>query len=93
VIGVACVAQWADDVNDTVARAQIKQLLNDLAAAANSRGLLLDFKFQNDASYTQSPLRGYGQESLNYIRNTASKYDPTGVFQTLQNSGFLVSKA
>ncbi|KAF1959970.1 FAD-binding domain-containing protein [Byssothecium circinans] len=90
---LAIITQWADDADDAVARSQISQLIGELASAARSRGLLLDFLFQNDASYTQSPLKSYGPESLEYITKIASKYDPTGVFQTLQNSGFLVSKA
>lgn len=85
--------EWTNDTDDDVARSQISQLIDELAAAAKARGLLLDFLFQNDASYRQSPLKSYGPESLAYIKKIASKYDPEGVFQTLQNSGFLVSKA
>ena len=46
----------------------------------------------NDASYTQSPLQGYGPESLASLSATSHKWDPEGVFQKLQNSGFLLSK-
>jgi len=85
--------QWTSNADDDVARSQMSQLIEELAAAARSRGLLLDFLFQNDASYTQNTLRSYGNESLRYLKEMAQKYDPEGVFQKLQNSGFLVSRA
>jgi hypothetical protein len=46
----------------------------------------------NDASYTQSPLKSYGTNSLASLNAASRKYDPKGVFQKLQNSGFLLSK-
>ena len=46
----------------------------------------------NDASYIQSPLQGYGPESLAFLGAASRKWDPEGVFQRLQNSGFLLSK-
>ena len=92
-LGLGIMTQWTSDADDEVARSQMSQLIEELAAAATSRGLLLDFLFQNDASYTQSPLKSYGDESLRYLKEMAQKYDPEGVFQKLQNSGFLVSRA
>jgi hypothetical protein len=61
--------------------------------AAAAKGKLLDLQFMNDSGYQQSPLASYGSASLSYLKSMSKKYDPTQVFQRLQNSGFLVSKA
>lgn len=50
---------------------------------------LLDFVFMNDDSPTQTVLDSYGTENLEKMRVASAKYDPDGVFQTLQNYGVL----
>ena len=75
-----------------MARSQIRQLMSSIESTAKARGLLMDFQFMNDASYTQSPLNGYGKESLASLSAASRKWDSEGVFQKLQNSGFLLSK-
>lgn len=47
----------------------------------------------NDAGYQQNPLASYGAANLNTLKSVSKKYDPKQVFQKLQNTGFLVSKA
>lgn len=54
--------------------------------------MMLPYIYPNNAGLNQKPLQGYGDRSFNYIKSIAKKYDPTGVMQTLQNDGFLVSK-
>jgi hypothetical protein len=66
--------------------------MSSIESTAEARGLLMDFQFLNDAGYTQSPLKGYGKESLESLSAASHKWDPEGVFQKLQNSGFLLSK-
>jgi hypothetical protein len=46
----------------------------------------------NDASVAQSPLDSYGSVNVAKMRDVSSRYNPAGVFQRLQNSGFLLSK-
>lgn len=41
----------------------------------------------------QNPLASYGNETLEKLKEIAGKYDPEGVFQTLQNGGWLLSMA
>lgn len=81
--------EWKDDTNDELAMKQTHQLISSLEAVARTRGLLLDFKFMNDASYTQDP---FVADTLSSLKVASRKWDPTGVFQGLQNCGFLVSK-
>jgi hypothetical protein len=90
--GLAILAQWTDDADDDLARSQIRQLISSFESTAKARGLLLNFHFMNDCSHLQSPLQSYGPESLAFLKTVSQKWDPQGVFQKLQNSGYLLSK-
>lgn len=57
------------------------------------RGSYLPFKYMNDASRDENPLRSYPTANLERLKAIAAKYDPLGVFQRLQNGGFLLSKS
>jgi len=89
---LALIVQWTEDAEDDLARSQIRQLISGIQAAAKAPGKLLDFEFMNDASYVQNPLKSYGETSLASLNGTREKWDPKGVFQDLQHSGFLLSK-
>jgi hypothetical protein len=88
-LGLGIMGEWKDDTNDEQAIMQTHQLISSIEAAARARGLLLDFKFMNDASYTQFP---FVASTLKPLKGASEKWDPEGVFQRLQNSGFLISK-
>jgi hypothetical protein len=89
--GLAISSEWTDDANDLTARTQMRQLISSLQMVNRERGLLFDFQFMNDASYTQSPLTSYGPEMLAFLRDTSRKWDTQRTFQRLQNGGFLLS--
>lgn len=59
---------------------------------ATARGLYDPFIYMNDASRDQDPLSSYGANNLARLKAIAARYDPSGVFQKLQNDGFLLSK-
>lgn len=85
--------QWEKDSEAELAQSKSEQLLQKVDSVASEMGLLLDFKFMNDASGLQSPLDGYGQKSISSLKAASQKWDPEGVFQKLQNGGFLLSKS
>lgn len=60
---------------------------------AKKHGTYSPFMYISYAAPDQQPLCGYGAESLAFLRKTAKKYDPKGIFQTLMPGGFKVSKA
>jgi hypothetical protein len=66
---------------------------NKFEELGKARGSYLPFLFMNDASRDQNPLASYGRENLRRLREIAAKYDPTQLFQKVQNSGFLLSRA
>jgi hypothetical protein len=90
--GLAIMVEWAEDTDDILAQSQIRQFIFSIESTAKSRGLLLDFQSMNDSSHLQNPLKSYGSESLATLSDASQKWDTEGVFQRLQNSGFLLSK-
>ncbi|KAI0415287.1 hypothetical protein F5X98DRAFT_347015 [Xylaria grammica] len=85
--------QWEDSANDEAALAAIQNITAKVEALAQSKGLYLESKIMNDAGFTQNVLASYGPENLKRLRDIASRYDPSRVFQSLQNDGFLLSKS
>lgn len=59
-------------------------------ALAEKRGLLLDYLSMSFANSSQQVVRSYGAENVKKMQETAAAYDPDGVFQKLQNDGFLL---
>ena len=68
-------------------------MLTAIRTNARTANKYLPYEFQNDASYTQNVLAGYGAANLAALQAASKKYDPWQVMQKLQNGGFLVSKA
>lgn len=91
-IGLAFATSWTDSNLTETAISQIAQWMSQVSSAATAKGELLDLVFMNDANSLQDPIASYGAASVAYLKSISAKYDPQGVFQKLQNNGFLVSK-
>lgn len=59
---------------------------------AKDAGVFLPFIYSNNGNLDSKVLSGYGKKNFDFIKQTARKYDPKGVMQTLQNDGFLIRK-
>ncbi|KAF1926737.1 FAD-binding domain-containing protein [Didymella exigua CBS 183.55] len=66
-----------------------KTALEEFARCGN---LLMDWQYLNYVDETQRPLESYGEKNINFIREVALKYDPTGMFQAKIVSGWKISK-
>ncbi|KAK7751446.1 hypothetical protein SLS62_006531 [Diatrype stigma] len=86
----AFLVEWNDAADDAEAEQVLNELTEGMKSLASADGLLLDFIFMNDASAKQQVLASYGPDNVKQLRDTAAKYDPQGVFQELQNDGFLL---
>ena len=84
---------WEDAADDDTVRALSIETTNKWKELGKARGSYLPHLFMNDASRDQNPLASYGNQNLQRLKQIAAKYDPGKVFQNLQNSGFLLSKA
>ena len=85
--------QWESDSDTQAAFAAVQATCGAVKNASVTNRVSLPNLFQNDANYAQNVLASYGAANLARLAATSVKYDPQRVFQRLQNSGFLISKA
>ncbi|KAK8100142.1 fad linked oxidase-like protein [Apiospora kogelbergensis] len=83
---------WNDAKDDEMARSASIATTARWKEVSRERGLDVDFLYMNDASRDQNPLAGYGEKNIARLKEVALKYDPSQVFQNLQNGGFLLSR-
>ena len=88
----AFLVEWEDEADDAEAERALSELVEGMRKLAVERGQLLEHIFMNDANADQKVLTSYGEENVRRLRNTAACFDPEGVFQHLQNDGFLLRK-
>ena len=53
-------------------------------------GVLKEPIYLNYAWMDQNPIASYGAENIAFLKETAAKFDPKGVFQKLRRSGFKI---
>lgn len=85
-------SEWSNQEDEGTVREATRKIINESEAVARRNGTFLEFKYSNYASRDQDPLSTYGKENLDRLRNIARSYDPKGVFQTLQNGGWLLDR-
>lgn len=70
-----------------------RRFVDELEAVSKKHNTYHPFLYINYAAPFQDPICGYGAESVAFLKETASKYDPNGVFQTLMPGGFKLTKS
>ncbi|KAK8015811.1 FAD binding domain-containing protein [Apiospora marii] len=60
----------------------------DMDEHATELGINWGWKYLNYADYSEDPIAGYGEESVEFLREVSRRYDPDGIFQYLRNTGF-----
>ncbi|KAF2198554.1 FAD-binding domain-containing protein [Delitschia confertaspora ATCC 74209] len=88
----ASLVEWTSEEDDTSAHGMVNTMGKSVEELSRNEKSYYPFQFMNDASYTQNPLASYGAQNLAKLRDVGKAYDPDGLFQTLQNSGFLLSR-
>jgi hypothetical protein len=84
---------WDSAADDALFHRLCEEALAELDEYAKSIDMYNEYIYLNYADKTQNPLRGYGEENVQFIREVAERYDPEGVFQRQVPGGFKVSKA
>lgn len=83
--------EWPKDgSDDAAAQRAVDSTIHKVQKAASTRGLLLDFLCMSFATAPQPVLRSYGTDNGRRLQEAAAKYDNGGLFQKLQNDGFLL---
>ncbi|KAL2164998.1 hypothetical protein VTH06DRAFT_294 [Thermothelomyces fergusii] len=88
--GWTTLIDWDSAADDRLVRRASIETAEAWARLSARRGLAVDWLYLNDASRDQNPLASYGRANVARLRAVAAKYDPAGVFQQLQNGGFLL---
>ncbi|KAK2598780.1 hypothetical protein N8I77_012167 [Diaporthe amygdali] len=84
-------AEWPQDLPGGSAIEQAhNELLQAVEKLAKDKGVFLDFICPSFAGAEQNVLRGFGEDNVRKLKEVSHKYDPEGVFQKLQNNGFLL---
>ncbi|KAI0867101.1 FAD-binding domain-containing protein [Xylaria cubensis] len=86
----ACLIEWFEESATDVAHKRVSGMGDIVRSAARETNNLLRYTFMNDAGASQTVMDNYGPENRKLLKHTAEKYDPDGVFQKQQNSGFLL---
>ncbi|KAM0263935.1 hypothetical protein ACHAQJ_000970 [Trichoderma viride] len=84
-------SRWTDPSLDSMMFAARDQFIEASEAVAKKHDTYSPFLYINYAAPSQNPLCGYGADSVAFLKTTAAKYDPQGVFQKLMPAGFKVS--
>ncbi|KAH0846732.1 FAD binding domain protein [Fonsecaea pedrosoi] len=79
---------WTDAADDTRILQTNQRVIDRTVALAQSMGLFEDYIYMNYASQFQDVVSSYGAANKAKLQSIAAKYDPTGVFQTLQPGYF-----
>ncbi|KAJ5382261.1 FAD-binding type 2 [Penicillium concentricum] len=83
---------WLNPEDEATMLTASRKIVDQAEAVAKKNGTYIDFKYSNYSSRDQDPLATYGSENLSKLRSVAKEVDPQGVFQKLQNDGWLLSK-
>ncbi|KAI9706175.1 MAG: hypothetical protein M1820_004936 [Bogoriella megaspora] len=83
--------QWSNASLDSVVKEGIANIVEKSNQAAAEMGLLNDYVYMNYAAPGQDPVKGYGQENVEFMKEVQRKWDPEGVFTKLCPGGFKVT--
>ena len=92
VLLVATVEVATPEQSATIGFPKLKAAVDEIDAYAASVGGDVGFRYLNYCDRSQDPFKSYGAENVKLMKDAATKYDPTGVFQTRVPGGFKISK-
>ncbi|KAJ4206408.1 hypothetical protein NW759_014197 [Fusarium solani] len=79
---------WENEADDREVTALLKSLGSEIEALVEQHGKSVPFKYMNYGNEEQDVVASFGEENVSFLKQVASRYDPEGVFQTLQPGGF-----
>ncbi|KAL5336888.1 hypothetical protein BJX70DRAFT_409551 [Aspergillus crustosus] len=92
-LNIAWDYSWEDEADDGFFEDLAESARTQLDHYAKSIGAYNEYIYLDYADGTQNPLRGYGSKNLEFLRQVARGYDPTGVFQYAAPGGFKLWRA
>ncbi|EAW17073.1 FAD-binding oxidoreductase [Aspergillus fischeri NRRL 181] len=84
---------WENADDDEKIVAWAKDFWDTVTAKAKKDGVFRDYVYMNYASQYQDVIAGYGTTNKAKLQSIAAKYDPKGIYQTLQPGYFKLDGA
>ncbi|KAK2608328.1 hypothetical protein N8I77_006946 [Diaporthe amygdali] len=81
-------AFWPGAADSDAVQAVANSAFAALNEEAEKQGQAKRFVYANYAGQSQSPFQSYGEANVDFLRKTAGKYDPQGVFRYNVPGGF-----
>lgn len=81
---------WNSPNDDVAAKALIQEIGHTIDDIASRHGSKLAYRFVNDAYDGQDVFDSYGTENFQKLSSISQAYDIDGIFQELQNGGWLI---
>jgi hypothetical protein len=91
IIQLAC--SWTNAADDQKVYQVMSDIMKAIKADAIKLGVQNDWVYMNYAAMFQDVIGSYGAASKSRLKTVSNKYDPTGVFQTLQPGYFKLDRA
>jgi hypothetical protein len=79
---------WTNAADDDTVFATVDRFVSRSVELAGKMGLNNRFIYMNYASQDENVFAGYGEESVERLKEVQRKYDPDGVFKRLQPGYF-----
>lgn len=73
-----------------MALAALDKFTRGVEKLAQDYGVYLESKAMNDAGFAQKVIQSFGPQNVARLKSVSKAYDGFGVFQDLQNGGFLL---
>ncbi|PGH00937.1 hypothetical protein AJ80_09099 [Polytolypa hystricis UAMH7299] len=83
-------AAWSDPADDERMIAAGYSAIDEIKSESVRTGKDSPFIYMDYAGEHQDVLRGYGEASVQKMKELSAKYDPSGVFQTLVSGGWKI---
>lgn len=79
---------WKNASDDELVISTFKKVLEQIDEEAKKRGTSVPYKYMNYAYDFQDPIKSYGEEMQEKLREVSEKYDKEGMFQKGVPGGF-----
>jgi hypothetical protein len=89
---VLLTATWDKAEHDTEVHDAAKDFFTKARARAAEMKVDNSFIYLNYAEKWQDPIKGYGQDNVDLLQSSSTKYDPTALFETAVPGGFKIPK-
>lgn len=83
---------WKNETDHERVINTFKQVIENIDMEAKKRGTNVPYKYMNYAYDFQDPIKSYGKEMQEKLREVSAKYDAEGMFQKGVPGGFKLSR-